>query len=216
LVLVQSETESKGWNNHEDTFEEALRRELLSARTEIYLLQQDLKELTSAYYKLLRNRMEYFIDKLREDLENDEGNKKSIYLCSEGHPTFGIGHLVTKNDPEYGKEVGTKVSHERVHNVFESDIATTIKDCGQIFEDWDKLPEEIRLVTANMCFQLGMPNLLKFKKTIDACNRGSWHEMGEQMRDSRWNKQTPNRSERLIKRVQALGQNQTTANSHYE
>ena len=81
MVLVQSETESKGWNNHEDTFEEALRRELLSARTEIYLLQQDLKELTSAYYKLLRNRMEYFIDKLREDLENDEGNKKSIYLC---------------------------------------------------------------------------------------------------------------------------------------
>jgi hypothetical protein len=29
------------------------------------------------------------------------------------------------------------------------------------------------------------------------------------MRDSRWNKQTPERSERLIKRVQALAQNQT-------
>ena len=85
---MQLETESKGWNNHEDTFEETLRRELLSARAEINLLRQDLKELTYSYYKLLRNRMEYFIDKLRKDLENDEGNKKSIYLCSEGHPTF--------------------------------------------------------------------------------------------------------------------------------
>ena len=64
---MQSETENKGWNNHEDTFEEALRRELLSARSEINLLREDLKELTSAYYKLLRNRMEYFIDKLRKD-----------------------------------------------------------------------------------------------------------------------------------------------------
>ena len=45
--------ENKGWNNHEDTFEESLRRELVAARATIYLLQKDLEELTKAYYTVL-------------------------------------------------------------------------------------------------------------------------------------------------------------------
>ena len=46
--------EVNGWNNHEDTFEEALRRELLAARETIFILQDDLKELTKAYYTVLK------------------------------------------------------------------------------------------------------------------------------------------------------------------
>jgi hypothetical protein len=45
--------EDQGWNNHEDTFEESLRRELVAARATIYLLQKDLEELTKAYYTVL-------------------------------------------------------------------------------------------------------------------------------------------------------------------
>ncbi len=150
--------------------------------------------------------METFVDRLRKELESDEGNVKSIYLCSESHPTFGIGHLITSDDPEYGKPVGTEVSEERVVSAFEDDISVTISDCAKIFEDWDKLPEEARLVTANMCFQLGLPRLRKFKKTIDACNRGAWSEMASEMRNSKWHKQTTARAERLIKRILGLDQ----------
>jgi len=46
--------EANGWDNHEDTFEEALRRELLAARETIFTLQDDLKELTKAYYTILK------------------------------------------------------------------------------------------------------------------------------------------------------------------
>ena len=45
--------EDKGWNNHEDTFEESLRRELVAARATIFQLQKDLEELTKAYYTVL-------------------------------------------------------------------------------------------------------------------------------------------------------------------
>ena len=45
--------EDQGWNNHEDTFEESLRRELVAARATIFLLQKDLEELTKAYYTVL-------------------------------------------------------------------------------------------------------------------------------------------------------------------
>ena len=46
--------EANGWDNHEETFEEALRRELLAARETIFILQDDLKELTKAYYTVLK------------------------------------------------------------------------------------------------------------------------------------------------------------------
>ena len=39
---------AKGWNNHEDTFEEVLRREMLKLKEENYNLRLDLKELTKA------------------------------------------------------------------------------------------------------------------------------------------------------------------------
>ena len=43
------------------------------------------------------------IDKLREEIEYDEGSVNKIYLDHLGLPTFGIGHLVLESDPEYGK-----------------------------------------------------------------------------------------------------------------
>ena len=45
-----------GWDNHEDTFEEALRRELLAAQQIIVLLKEDLKQITEAYYSVLENK----------------------------------------------------------------------------------------------------------------------------------------------------------------
>ena len=54
------------------------------------------------------------IIKLRKQLEIDEGIKHEVYLDHLGLATFGIGHLVLNSDPEYGAEVGTPVSEERV------------------------------------------------------------------------------------------------------
>ena len=54
------------------------------------------------------------IEKLRKQLEIDEGVKYEIYNDHLGLPTFGIGHLVIPSDEEYGKPLGTRISEERV------------------------------------------------------------------------------------------------------
>jgi hypothetical protein len=46
---------SNGWDNHEDTFEENLRRELLAAQQLIFVLREDLKQMTEAYYSVLKD-----------------------------------------------------------------------------------------------------------------------------------------------------------------
>ena len=149
--------------------------------------------------------METFTDRLREELKIDEGCKYEIYLDHLGLPTFGIGHLVTERDPEYQKEVGTMVDEIRVNEVFEQDIHVTIGECRKLFDDWDKLPEEVRLILANMMFNMGRPRLSKFKKMIQAIKDSDWLEDANQMKDSRWYKQVTNRADRLISRMKAIG-----------
>ena len=149
--------------------------------------------------------MEFFVDRLREELKTDEGCKYEIYLDHLGLPTFGIGHLVTERDPEYQKEVGTVVDEIRVNEVFEQDIGVTIDECKILFVDWSNLPEEVKLITANMMFNMGRPRLSKFKKMIQAIKDSDWLEAGNQMNDSRWYKQVTNRADRLISRIRAIG-----------
>ena len=140
---------------------------------------------------------------LQNEIADDEGIKYELYLCSESHLTGGIGHLITEWDTDYyGKPVGTKVPNEQVNEWFERDIETTINDCKLLFSQFDNLPEEIQHVLANMCFQLGRPRLSKFKNMIAAVEDCDWARMADEMENSRWFKQTTNRAQRLINRVE--------------
>ena len=142
------------------------------------------------------------IEQLRKELEIDEGCVYSIYLDHLGYKTVGIGHLCRKGDPEQNMEVGTPVSEERVAELFEKDIAQTIKDCYWLLPDWDMLPEEVRLICANMCFNLGLTRFSKFKKFIAAIEDRDWGIAADEMEDSKWHKQdVPKRSGRLIARM---------------
>ena len=144
------------------------------------------------------------IEQLRLELEYDEGCEYKIYLDHLGLPTFGIGHLVTEDDPEHGMEVGSEVSEERVQEVFESDVQVTLDECQRLYSDFDDLPEEVQLIIANMMFNMGRPRLSKFKKFNAALEAGDWAEAAVEGRDSRWHKQVTNRAERLMKRLEAV------------
>lgn len=144
------------------------------------------------------------IEKLRADLELDEGVKHEIYLDHLGLPTFGIGHLVTDSDPEHGEDVGTPVSDDRVAEAFEQDIQITIEDCHKLYPDFSELPEEAQLVIANMCFNLGYPRLSKFKGMKRGVDNRDWDTAADEMVDSAWYRQVTNRAQRLVKRMRSL------------
>ena len=141
--------------------------------------------------------------KLQDEIADDEGVKYETYHCSLGHLTGGIGHLITEWDEEfYDKPVETRISHEQINDWFAKDIETTIKDCNLLFSQFNNLPNDIQHVLANMCFQLGRPRLSKFKNMIAAVEDLDWASMADEMQDSNWYKQTPERAQRLIDRVE--------------
>ena len=141
------------------------------------------------------------LEKLRVELEEDEGCKYEIYLDHLGYPTFGIGHLVTKDDEEHGEEVGTEVSAERVAEVFEQDIEVTLDECQRLYEDFDNLPDEVQLIIANMMFNMGRPRLSQFKGMKAGVDARDWNQAADEMVDSRWYKQVTNRADRLVTRM---------------
>ena len=137
--------------------------------------------------------------KLQDEISKDEGVKYETYRCSLGHLTGGIGHLITEWDEDiYSGPIGTAIPTEQVNDWFAKDIETTIKDCNLLFAQFNNLPHDIQHVLANMCFQLGRPRLSKFKNMIAAVEDLDWERMTDEMENSRWFKQTPNRAKRLI------------------
>ena len=146
------------------------------------------------------------IDELQKEIEQDEGRVTHSYACSLGHKTVGIGHLCREGEPEYDLPLGTAVTDERVDELFENDIQVTLSDCQDIFLTWEQQPEEVQLILANMCFQLGRPRLSRFKKMIAAIESypPQYDRAADEMHNSRWQKQTPNRANRLIARMRAV------------
>ena len=142
--------------------------------------------------------------KLREQLEIDEGVVHEIYLDHLGYPTFGIGHLVTDEDPEYGADVGTEVDETRCIEAFNEDVETVLRDCHILYEDFASLPEEAQQVIANMMFNMGRPRLSKFKGMKRGVDSRDWNAAADEMVDSNWYRQVTNRADRLVERIRKL------------
>ena len=144
------------------------------------------------------------IENLRKELEVDEGVKYEIYKDHLGYPTFGIGHLVIDSDPEHGQEIGTSVSKDRVIEAFDKDVQIVLSDCERLYNDFNVLPEECQMIIANMMFNMGRPRLSKFKGMKAGVDSKDWNKAADEMIDSNWYRQVPNRAGRLVKRMRAL------------
>ena len=144
------------------------------------------------------------IEQLKKELASDEGCVGAIYLDHLGKKTVGIGHLCQEGDPEFWKSIGTAVSDDRVDELFGKDIAWTMVDCRDIVPKFDDMPREIRLILANMVFNLGRGRMLGFKKMLAAVDEQDWSTAADEMHDSKWRQQVPARAERLIKRMREV------------
>ena len=154
------------------------------------------------------------VKQVYEEISSDEGKILHKYLCSESHPTIGIGHKVLNTDAEADlsvHEVHEEVSEEecisegRCYELFQQDVQIAIDGCRQIYDNWEELPQEAQHVLTNMCYQLGQGGLSKFKNFKIAVEDYQWQRASEEMLDSRWSQQTPERAQRLSERVAALG-----------
>ena len=146
------------------------------------------------------------LDQLREELTIDEGKRLDVYMCTADKATVGIGHMIRANDPEAALAVGDTITEERCQELFDEDIEGVIEDCDRLIKNFPILEPEAQLIIANMMFNLGLPRLSKFNNFLNALNEQppNYQLAAVEMRDSRWHRQLPQRSTRLIKRMESI------------
>jgi lysozyme len=138
------------------------------------------------------------LDLIKEDLIRHEGYKEEIYLCSEGIPTFGIGHAVKETDMEYTWPVGSPVEKERIDAVFILDCEDAVNDIEHLISDVSSHSDQCIRVLVNMAFNLGRTRLSGFKNMLAAVEAKDYEKASEEMKDSRWYEQVGRRSVELV------------------
>ena len=118
------------------------------------------------------------------EIAEAEGFRGNEYKDHLGYPTIGYGTKL----PLTEEEAGILLQHR---------LRRMIKELTQHKPMIDSLPDKAQVIVINMAYQLGVPRLLKFKKMWQALEHGDFKEASKEMKDSLWNQQTPNRSNRL-------------------
>lgn len=138
------------------------------------------------------------IEIVKEDLIRHEGYVTEIYLCSEGYPTFGIGHMVTEEDMENTWPVGTPVTDERILEVFKKDCEIAYTDACTLVLNFAGQAPDAQRVLVNMAFNLGRNRLSKFKNMLKYVNEGNYPMAANEMINSKWYGQVGRRSAELV------------------
>lgn len=146
---------------------------------------------------------------LKEQIKRHEGEVLEIYKDSLGYLTFGVGHLVKEDDPEFGQPEGTPVSQERVDEIYDIDFDKHVEECIHVYEskggeDFYSLPEDIQHVLINMTFNLGGTRFGKFNNMWKGVIENDWEKVAVEMEDSRWFKQVGRRSIELQEIVRSV------------
>ena len=137
--------------------------------------------------------MNYLSLKLR--IKKNEGFSSRSYKDKLGNYTIGYGHLIRKKEIVLFKK---KIKVSFFQNLFENDFKTALDDYNKHFRKYS-FSQNIKELIVEMIFQMGIQNVLSFKKTLRHIRKNNKFLAALEMMDSIWYKQTPLRVENLIK-----------------
>ena len=139
--------------------------------------------------------MNYLSLKIR--VKKNEGFSSLPYKDQLGNYTIGYGHLIRKKEISLFRKTPTKAF---LQNLFENDFKNALKDYKKHFNKFS-FSKNIKELIIEMIFQMGIQNVLTFKKTLGHFKNNNKFLASLEMIDSTWYKQTPLRVENLIKNL---------------
>lgn len=126
------------------------------------------------------------LDIARGMIKQHEGLRLTPYKCTAGKLTIG-----------YGRNLDDKgISQPEAFIMLENDLMIVV-DALEKFSFWEQLSNNRQAVLIDMCFNLGLTRLIKFKKTLAAIEGGDFDRAAKEMLDSRWKTQVGNRATKL-------------------
>lgn len=142
---------------------------------------------------------------LINELKREEGFRASIYQCSEGVDTIGYGFNVsylTKDDLALNGGFIEPMSEEVATQILNRKVKKLIKSVDEVYSWIDNLPEVVKIGIYDMIYQLGIKGFGSFVNTQKYLKLLDYPKAIENIKNSKWAKQTPRRANNLIKRLE--------------
>lgn len=133
-------------------------------------------------------------DAMVRQLRLHEGERLKPYRDTVGKLTIGIG----RNLDDRG------ITADESAMLLSNDIGDVERELQRALPWVTALDEVRQRVLLDMAFNMGVPGLLAFKKTLGAVQAGQYQQAATMMLDSRWAGQVGQRAERLS-RMMATG-----------
>ena len=131
---------------------------------------------------------------LLDRIKHPDGFRSIVYKCTAGYDTIGYGFAI--KDLELDKDISEMILMQKLDNLMNR-IAKT-------FSWWRSTDSTVKDVVVEMCYQLGVSGVSKFKKTIDHLENKRYGKASAEMLDSKWARQTPNRALELSNLIKNL------------
>lgn len=134
-----------------------------------------------------------YIDIAYEQLKRDEGVRPTVYRCTAGYLTVGVGHNLEAKP----------LSERAIRVIFEDDLKDAEADAIAVFgsDTFRSLDDARKAVLVNMAFNLGRDRLSGFKNFIAAVKARDWSNAAYHMLDSLWARQVGQRAWRLSEQM---------------
>jgi len=132
---------------------------------------------------------------LTDQLVRDEGCKSYAYQDSLGYWTIGIGTCIDRR-------VGCGLTNDEILLLFKNRVALAKAALAQEFP-WTTALDEVRLgALENLTFAMGVKRLAAFQKFLGAMRIGDWCVAHDELINSLYAKEEPERAARLALQIQ--------------
>ncbi len=122
----------------------------------------------------------------------EEGLKLTPYYCTGEPPqlTIGVGHNLESRG----------ISEAIAMAILDEDIDVCVSELEQNFPHLYDYPDPVQETLIDLCFNLGIARLMKFKRTIEYLNEGlatgNYTKAANELLKSAYARQLPNRAKR--------------------
>jgi len=124
---------------------------------------------------------------LNEQLEIMEGYRQYIYKDIKGHDSIGIGRNLDANG----------ISRAEALYLLNNDINNADEELSKNISFYNDLDDVRKIVLINMCFNMGIGDLMQFKVMLTALGEGNYAQAADEMMKSEWSNQVLTRAATL-------------------
>jgi GH24 family phage-related lysozyme (muramidase) len=131
------------------------------------------------------------VEKIKHHIIASEGISLKKYNDSEGYPTIGVGHLISKQD-----QIPDKITPEEAKEIFERDFRKHVELTSNL-DVFQNLSDTRKGALVDMVFNMGLGGVQSFKNSLRLMSEGNFSEAAKSILRSKYATQVGERAERI-------------------